>query len=146
MGYILCQLGILCMPPLRQGWPHSTVKNNPNNSSLCGSLHLTTHALSHWSFSEVFRLQPLFSFRAEEAEVCWGQWECLRSFRESGTGCQASPSQPRLLCCGVFRGGAGAAGEVQGVRAHGCGWWRTSPSLCLISDGPSAMSPRRIIL
>lgn len=64
--------GQLCMPPPRQGWPHSTVKNNTNNSSLCGSLHFTTHALSHWSFSEVFRSQPLFSFRAEEAEVCWG--------------------------------------------------------------------------
>lgn len=64
------QLDVLCMPPPRQGWPHTAIKNKTNNSSPCVALYTSSHftapALSLGSITK-----PLGSFTCHIALLDW---------------------------------------------------------------------------
>ena len=76
------QLGILRMPPPRQGWPYSAISNNSKTSSHGAPLHtshFSAHALSLRSFTKPLGGFRFPSLRGEEAEGGRGKRESLRS-------------------------------------------------------------------
>ena len=124
------QLGILRMPPPRQGWPHSAISNNSNKSSShCAPLHtshLSAPALSLGSFTKPLGGFRFPSLRSEEAEGGQGKRESLRSPGRAALSPRSlslslclSLSQPWGLSA-VWRFGAKwGAGEAQGSGTHG---------------------------
>ena len=98
-GPLPFQLGILCMPPPRQGWPHSAVSNNTKNSSHCAALctsHFSVPALSLGSLTKPLGGFRFPSLRGEEAESWWGKRESLRFLSLS-----LSLSAVGSVCCGA---------------------------------------------
>lgn len=124
-GPLPFQLGILCMPPPRQGWPHSAVSNNTKNSSHCAALctsHFSVPALSLGSLTKPLGGFRFPSLRGEEAEGWWGKRESLWSPGRAALSPRSlSLSQPWVLSA-VWRFGAKwGAGDAQGSGAHGEG-------------------------
>lgn len=118
------QLGILCMPPPCQAWPHSAVSSNTKNISHCAALctsHFSAPAPSLGSLTKPLGGFRFPSLRGEEAEGWWGKWESLRSpgrVALSPRSLSLSLSAVGSDCC-VEVGAKWGAGEAQGSGAHG---------------------------